>query len=149
DGRRDDPGSRVEPQGSKNPAPPDAPDQTQGDVPAQSVASALHNPPGQQAGQHSRENPHQERHDFSSFIWLRRTRVTSPAPSRALHLVVIPVYPPRETSAASAPGRLSADRRFVAPEGSRAFRSRAGRGPGRRSSPARSNPRAPAHRLPT
>src|SRR4030095_5090986 len=68
DSRRDDPGSRVEPQGPQNPAPPDAPDETERDVPAQSVASALHNPPGQQAGQQTREKPPQASHDSFSFI---------------------------------------------------------------------------------
>ena len=63
-----------------------------------------------------------------------RTRVTSPAPSRVLHLLSIYVYRTGQTSAASAPERLSADRRsadrrVVAPEGPRAFRSPAGQGP--------------------
>src|SRR4030095_12196158 len=133
DSRREDPCSRVEPQRSQNPAPPDAPDETERDVPAQSVASALHNPPGQQAGQQPRENPRQESHDSFSFIWLQIAHLVTdrshpvPIPSHASRPLATHVHRTGEIAAASAPERPSADRRFVAPEGARAFRSPARR----------------------
>src|SRR5213592_4260190 len=64
------------PQGLEDPAPHEAPAETEDDVPEQPVPSALHGDPGQPAGHHSDENrptEHFEMHDsFSSTGLLRR-----------------------------------------------------------------------------
>src|SRR5436190_1916549 len=73
DGHRDNPGPRKHPSGPEDPAPPDAPDETEDDVLLQPVASAFHDQRGQHARQHSHENPrheHGEAHDPSSFTRL-------------------------------------------------------------------------------
>src|SRR5205807_5000070 len=63
------------PQGLEDPAPHDAPAETENDVPDQPVPSALHDDPGQPAGHYSDENrpsEHFEMHDSSSSIRVLR-----------------------------------------------------------------------------
>src|SRR3989475_7862102 len=59
------------PQGLEDPAPHDAPAETENDVPDQPVPSALHDDPGQPARHYSdanRPSEHFEMHDSSSSI---------------------------------------------------------------------------------
>src|SRR5206468_2975601 len=86
---REEPPARGDAQGPEDPAPHDAPGQTEHHIPDQSVPSILHHDPGQPAGQQPHDHPrdeHSELHDPSSFFggeerWppplLRATRLTS------------------------------------------------------------------------
>src|SRR2546422_11703442 len=69
--RREEPHARGDAHGPEDPAPHAAPDQTEPQIPDQSVPSILHHDPGQPACQQPHDHPrdeHSELHDPSSFF---------------------------------------------------------------------------------
>src|SRR5882672_12440012 len=69
--RREEPPAREDAQGPKDPAPHDAPDEAEHQIPDEPVPSILHHDPGQPASQQPHDHPrdeHSELHDPFSFL---------------------------------------------------------------------------------